>query len=34
MNEYPDMATVEVGDELPSMDKRAGEAELLSLIHI
>ena len=28
MNEYPDMATVEVGDELPSMDKRAGEAEL------
>ena len=23
MNEYPDMATVEVGDEFPSMDKRA-----------
>ncbi len=28
MSEYPDIATIEAGDELPVMHKRAGEAEL------
>ena len=28
MSEYPDIATIEAGDELPVMRKRAGEAEL------
>ena len=28
MSEYPDIVTIEIGDELPVMHKRAGEAEL------